>query len=108
MDNSGFSGWLGVILISEPIAIWLIWKLWRSDDYLFFKLSLSVLALVPVVGPLLVLWIGNFPTIQPRALQDRAAKRADVYERWRDVLEERSPIRRFRKWREVMNRNQDP
>lgn len=98
-------GWLIVVLISELMATWLIWRLWRSGDHLFFKISLSALALVPVVGPLLVLWIGNFPPAQPRALQDQMPKTTDVYDRWRHVFEETNPVRRFRKWRDVMERD---
>ena len=107
MEPGSFSFWFIVVLISELFAIWLIWKLWRSDDYVFFKVSLSILVLIPVVGPMLVLWIGNFPPIQLSALQDRGRKTTDVYDRWRDVLEEKNPVRRFRKWREVMERNRE-
>lgn len=109
MLHGGLFAWAVAILVSEIVAIWLIWRLWRSDDYLFFKIALSVLALIPIAGPLFVLWVGNFPPIQPYALQDRARKSTDVYDRWRGVFEEKNPVRRFREWREVMERDrQDP
>ena len=105
--NSGMVVWSIAVLVSEVSAIWLIWRLWRSDDHLFLKVTLSVLALIPIAGPLFVLWVGNFPPVQPYALQDRVRKSTDVYDRWRDVLEERNPVRRFRKWREVMERDRE-
>ena len=107
MEQNGFSAWPVVVLASELVALWLIWKVWRSDDYIFFKVSLSILALIPVVGPVLVLWIGNSPPIQPYALQDKLRNRTDVYDRWRPVFEEKNPVRRFRKWREVMERDRE-
>lgn len=63
-------GWVAVI-VSELIALALIWRLWRSDDHLFFKISLSLFALLPILGPLLTWWIANFPNVAPRILQDR-------------------------------------
>lgn len=59
---------------------------------------------------LLALWIGNFPSVKPRILQDRLRYQTDVYDRWRHVLEAGNPVRRFRSWRELMtrHRNEDP
>jgi hypothetical protein len=96
-----------IVLVSEVVALWLIWKLWRSDDHLFFKVSLSLLAFLPVLGPLLVIWIGNFPDSNPHVLQDRLRFRADVYDRWRHVLEQKNPTWRFRYWRELMDRHRN-
>lgn len=101
------SVWSIVILISEVCALWLIWKVWRSDDYSVFKVALSILALVPILGPILALWIANFPAPQHPSLRDRFPKKTDVYDRWRHVLEEKKPRRRFEKWREVMARRYD-
>lgn len=100
----------GVLIISEALSLWLIFRLWRSDEHVFFKISLSLLALIPLLGPVLVLWIGNFPSVKPRILQDRLRYQTDVYDRWRHVLEARNPVRRFRSWRELMtrHRNEDP
>jgi len=99
--------WIIALAFSEAMSVWLLWRLWRSDDHLFFKISLSVLALLPVLGPLLVLWIGNFPDTKPRVLRDRLPRQADFYARWQHVLEEKNPVRRFRAWRELMTRHRD-
>ena len=95
---------------SELLALWLVWRLWRSEDHVFFKVALSLFAFLPVLGPLLVLWIGNFPDSKPRILRDNVRYRTDFYDRWRHVLEEKNAIRRFRSWRELMtrHRNEDP
>ena len=105
-----FSAAFWIVLASELIALWIVWRLWRSTDHLFFKIVLSVFALIPVLGPILALWIGNFPSVKPRILRDRLRYRPDSYDRWRHVLEERNPITRFRYWRELMtkHRNEDP
>jgi hypothetical protein len=95
-----------VVVVSELVALVVIYRLWRSDDALLFKIVLSVLALIPVFGPVLVLWIGNWPDRQHPALQDREKNRADVHERWREVFAARSPVRRFRQWQAVMDPGQ--
>ena len=94
--------WIVVIVTSELIALWLIWKLWRSNEHLLFKIALSILAFVPVLGPFFVIWNGSFPSEKPRILQDRLPKQSDFYNRWRHVFEEKSPVRRYRYWRELI------
>lgn len=95
-----------VVVASELAALVIVFRLWRSDDVLLFKIVLSVLALIPVFGPILVLWIGNWPNRQHPALRDRFKGQADVHERWRDVFTARSPIRRFHQCQQVMEREQ--
>lgn len=87
-----------VVVLSELLSIWLIWRLWRSSDHLFFKISLSALAMIPVVGPLLLMWLRNFPEKVPGIFQDRDRYTADVSERWRHVHSEPNPKRRLQKW----------
>ena len=101
---------LAVVAASELVALWLVWRLWRSEDHLFFKISLSFFAFIPVLGPLLTLWIGNFPDVAPRILQDRKRYSTDVYDRWKHVWAEKNPTRRYYLWRSLMtkHRNEDP
>lgn len=105
-----FSAGFWIVVASELLALWIIWRLWNSGDHAFFKIVLSVLALIPVLGPVLALWIGNFPSIKPRILRDQLRYRPDFYDRWRYILEEKNPIKRFRHWRELItrHRNEDP
>ena len=110
MPSGGISVVLLSVFLSEILGLWLIFVLWRSNDALFFKVGLSLLALIPFIGPLVVLWIRVLPSVKPRILQDRKWRAADFYDRWRFVIEEKSPIRRYRMWRELMttHRNEDP
>lgn len=98
-----------VVALSLTFSIWLIVRLWQSDDHLFFKWTLSAVALVPIVGPIVAIWIAGWPTKQHPALQDRMPRSPDVHDRWRDVFAERNPLRRLWKWRELMERERgDP
>ena len=101
---------LSVVVVSEILALWIIWRLWRSGDHPFLKAALSLLALIPVLGPIIALWIGHFPTSSPPILRDQARYRTDFSDRWRGVLNERNPVTRFRRWRTLMtkHRNEDP
>ena len=99
-----------IFVASELVAAWLIWRLWRSPEHPFFKVSLSILALIPVLGPMVVLWIGNFPSKKPRILRDQVRYRTDFYDRWRHVLESKDEKTRFGFWKTLMtkHRNEDP
>ncbi len=96
-----------VILASEAVSLWLLICLWKSEEHPFLKIILSLLSLIPVLGPAVVLWISRFPERAPQALQDRSRHRADVYDRWADTLNEKNPHERFRKWQRIMDRKCD-
>lgn len=89
---------LVVVLASEIAALWLIVRLWRSGEHLLFKLSLSLIAVVPVVGPLLAIWMSNFPSKVPGAFQDKSRFSADVFERWASIHRDPDPQRRLQRW----------
>lgn len=110
MTTDQISTRLVVVVVSELIALFLIWRLCRSNDHMFFKITLSLIALVPIFGPLIALWVGNFPDVAPRILQDRMRYGSDVFDRWRYVLAEKDPDKRLKKWRELFenHRNEDP
>ncbi len=99
-----------VVAVSELVALWLVWRLWRSSDHLFFKISLSALAVIPVVGPLVLIWLRDFPEKVPGIFQDRNRYSADVSERWRHVHSEPDPKRRLQKWIAFVksHRNEEP
>ena len=107
MSLFGQPGWMWGAAVSEAVALLLVVRLWRSGDFLALKLALSVLALIPVAGPLLVLWLSNFPDPLPPALQDRSPKTTDVLDRWRHVLDEKHTARRFLAWRRLVHPRRD-
>jgi hypothetical protein len=97
------------ILLSGLVAFFLIWRLWRSNDHPFFKSALSFIALIPFFGPVIVLWLSNFPSKLPPALRDQRRYSTDVTDRWRDTLNEKNPIIRFGKWKKIMKETEhDP
>lgn len=95
------------IAVSELIAILLIYKLWKSNDLVFFKVCFSIISLIPFLGPFFVMWAANFPSRQHPALQDRERYRADVFDRWRDILTEKNPLSRFRMWQFIMEKKDE-
>ena len=96
MPQMPIVGW--VVLISELVVLMLIVRIWRSDEILGLNVLLSGVSLIPVLGPLLALWIIAFPNEAPEAIQNRGP-RGNYYRDWSRVIGERSPIRRFRLWR---------
>ena len=95
------------ICISELISILLIFKLWKSDDFLFFKIFFSVIALVPFLGPFFVLWGSNFPKPQHPAFQDRQRYSTDLFDRWRHIISENNPQTRFRMWQAMLEKKDE-
>ena len=95
------------IAVSELVALVLIWRLLKSDEHPFFKFALSLLALIPFLGPILALWLGNFPSAQPPALRDQYRYSTDVLDRWRSVFNEKNPHTKFRKWQETISSTED-
>ena len=93
--------------ISELIAIFLIYKLWKSNDLLFFKICFSIVSLIPFLGPFFVLWAANFPAPQHPAFQDRQRYSTDVFDRWRHVLAEKNSHTRFHMWRSIIEKKDE-
>lgn len=100
---------LWIILASELIAVWVIWQLWMSPDHAILKVALSLIALIPVLGPIVALWIGNFPNSAVPILRVPRLRGA-FFDRWRGVLEPQHPVKRYRSWRDLITRrrNEDP
>lgn len=97
--------WLLIgICVSELLAIYLIFKLWKSSDLIFLKFCFSAIALIPFLGPFFVLWGANFPAVQHPAFQDREKYRGDVFDRWRSILSEKNPHTRFRIWQQMLEK----
>lgn len=89
---------IAVVSCSWLLSIYLLWKLWRSEQHAFFKLSLTVLVWIPVLGPLLFWWIADFPPKVHPMFRDQSRYSSDVFDRWRTVLSESDPQRRLEKW----------
>ena len=95
------------VICSELVALWLLWQLWHSQEPLVFKLPLSVLVFVPILGPLLVLWITRMPDPHLKAFRDEARYGADVFERWRHVWSEKDEAKRQAAWLALVKKYED-
>ena len=94
------------IVVSELFTVYLVLRLWKSNDHPFFKVVLSLFALIPFLGPIIVLWLANFPNSSPPALRDQRRSTTDVLDRWRDVMNEKNPQAKFNKWKQVMEKTE--
>lgn len=96
------------IALSEVFAVWLIWRVWNSDEYTLLKIGFSVIALIPVAGPLAVLWIANFPPIQPDGLKDSiGGYSARFTQKWLDVFRAKTSKGRYKKYRRAIDKDDD-
>lgn len=95
-----------VVLLSELISLLLLFKYWRSEDFIIFKIVLTVISLIPIFGPLALLWLGNWPDSQPKAFRDESRYRSDVWDRWRHVFEEKDSMFRRRKIKGVLKKGE--
>ena len=77
-----------ILMCAALFSGWSLWSIWRSTNPLGFKVSYSLIALIPGFGPLALLWIRDFPESQPDEFRDRNRYQADVFDRWRDAIEE--------------------
>jgi hypothetical protein len=90
------------IIISELVAIWLAWRIFRSPDPLLLRVATAIVAFIPFVGPLVAYWSANFPPPHHPAFRDNQRYSSDVYERWVSVLRTKDPKTRLERWKRVM------
>jgi hypothetical protein len=90
-----------VVLVSWLVGAWLVVRVWKTADPPFFKIILTLLAAVPVIGPVAVYWISNFPSRLHPDVQAKYPKTVNVYGRWRTEEDEKftsnNPPKRERK-----------
>ena len=96
-----------VVVASEVIATFLLRRIWRSGSHLVEKVALTLLVIVPVLGPLFASWLILDPGPAHPAFRDRSWSRDDVLIRWKHVFDEKDSKERQKKWQEVMDRNKD-
>ena len=96
-----------VVTISELIALWIVSRIWRTSIHLAEKIGITVVALVPVVGPAFALFLGNDPGRAHPVFRDNVRNRTDVLDRWRHIFDEKNPVVRQRKWQDLMGQRHD-
>lgn len=96
-----------VVTISELLALWITYGVWRSSIHLAEKIGITLLAFVPVLGPVFALFLSNDPGPAHPAFRDNVRSRTDVLDRWSHIFDEKDPVVRQRKWQELMSRRHD-
>jgi len=85
-----FSFRTAVVLASWVVGAFLAVRVWRSGDPGLFKAVLILLCVVPVLGPLVVYWVSNFPSRLHPESQARFRNVVNTYERWRTEDDEQT------------------
>jgi len=61
-------------LASFFVAIAIVHRIWIGDEPRFFKIALTAVVLIPVIGPLSYVWIGNWPPPNPPHLRSNTRR----------------------------------
>ena len=99
-----------VVILSEIVAVFLIRRIWQREDYRIIKIMMSVVALIPVVGTLGILWVYGFPATSHPAVQNRSngyIPTLDVFDRWRHVLDEKNELKKKHAAQELLKEYRD-
>ena len=99
-----------VVIFSEIVAVFLIRRIWQREDYRVIKIMMTVVALIPVVGTLGILWVYGFPAASHPAVQNRSIgyfPTLDVFDRWRHVLDEKDEKRKQHAARKLLDEHRD-
>ena len=79
-----------VVLTSWLVGAWLVVRVWKSADPVFFKVILTLIAAVPAIGPIAVYWISNFPSRLHPDVQAKHPKTVNSYGLWKTEEDEQS------------------
>ncbi len=60
--------------LSGLVSLVLLPRIWRNEKYLVFKVLISVITLIPFVGPLLYLFVSDSTPPQDLKLQNRGPR----------------------------------
>lgn len=93
--------------VSELCALYLIVRIYQSDEIPLFKIIFCGVALIPFFGPFLVLWINHYPVVDKAGPYRRSGRAMDDLALAREVLKEPDPLVKFQKWRQMRNGNAD-
>jgi len=77
-----------LFLVSWVVGAWFSVRVWKSQDPVPCKVVLTVLCLIPVLGPLVVYWISHWPNRLHSDVQARHPKRVNTYGHWRSIDEQ--------------------
>lgn len=69
---------------SGIVSLFLLTKVWRSSEHLAFKIAISFVTVIPIVGPVFYLFVANNTPPQDRCLQNKGP-RGEYAHRWLSV-----------------------
>ncbi len=72
---------LAVIIVSELIALYLLLRLWKSNEHVLLKFMGSLMLLLPCIGPLFFVFVFGMPDPQSVENQNRGP-RGDYTHSW--------------------------
>lgn len=81
-----------IVIISELISLYILFLIWTSSGRMLLKLFVSLVALVPVIGPIFY-WASAPPPVQRRNLKDKPSDISHLggYGRYSDWWLEEKP-----------------
>ena len=95
-----------IVIVSELISLYILFLIWSASGRLALKVFLSIVALVPVIGPIFY-WASAPPSIQRRHLKDKPSDISHLggYGRYSDWwLEEKPKMEKRIREAEAKNR----
>ncbi len=72
-------GGMVAITASIGISLLLLFYLCKRPDPTYYKIGLAMLALIPVLGPVFLLWLLVFPSRLPVQMQAEFPKKVNIY-----------------------------
>ena len=70
--------WL-LLGVSSFASVCVAALVWRRNDHVLFKVSVTVVSFIPVIGPIVGLWVTSFPDKLHPDLQAKYKNAVNVY-----------------------------
>lgn len=71
---------LAIFAVSGIVSLLISILVWRkSKDSVFLKVFITLIVFIPVLGPLLAMWVISFPNRMPRSMQAKYPRTVNRY-----------------------------
>jgi len=67
--------------ISEALAVWFLVEIWKRHTHIALRLGYSAIVVIPLLGPLMYLWVSRMPSAQSSDLMNRNMRYGDYTQR---------------------------
>jgi len=75
-----------LLCASALAAVWVDVLVWRRNDHVLFKVAVTLVTLIPVLGPIVGLWVTSFPDKLHPDLQAKYKNTVNVYSVPKDFI----------------------